>query len=115
MDYSRICVTPSGNFVAVGVITLAVGIGANTANVTMGYEWNPSAAGSFRDWRDRDRVFEQLAASTPHLQSGNCGRLIGRRLLNLWSARRPKCGRYRLTAKERCTWSTLNSGQLTSN
>ena len=38
MDYSRICITPSGNFVAVGVITLAVGIVANTANLTMGYE-----------------------------------------------------------------------------
>jgi hypothetical protein len=38
VDYSRICVTPRGNFVAVGVITVAVGIGANTANVTMGYE-----------------------------------------------------------------------------
>jgi hypothetical protein len=37
VDYSRICVTPSGNFVAVGVITLAVGMGANTVNLTMGY------------------------------------------------------------------------------
>jgi hypothetical protein len=38
VNHSRICVTPSGNFVAVGVITLAAGIGANTANLTMGYE-----------------------------------------------------------------------------
>jgi hypothetical protein len=37
VDYSRICVTPSANFVAVGVITLAVGMGANTVNLTMGY------------------------------------------------------------------------------
>ncbi|PYT75555.1 MAG: hypothetical protein DMG40_27970 [Acidobacteria bacterium] len=28
----------------------------------MGYEQNPPAAGNFRDWRDHNRVFEQMAA-----------------------------------------------------
>ncbi len=68
---------------------MALGIGANTAmfsmvygvllrplpfkdpgrlytlwerNLKMGYEQNPPAAGNFRDWRDRNRVFEQVAA-----------------------------------------------------
>jgi putative ABC transport system permease protein len=76
-------------FTTVVVITLALGIGANTAmfsvidgvllrplpfkspgrlytlwerNVKMGYEQNPPAAANFRDWRERNRVFEQLAA-----------------------------------------------------
>jgi putative ABC transport system permease protein len=76
-------------FTAAAVLTLALGIGANTAifsmvygvlvqrlpfkdpgrlytlwerNLKMGYEQNPPAAANFRDWRDRNHVFEQMAA-----------------------------------------------------
>ena len=43
-----------------------------------------------------------------HHCSKGCNRLMGRRLSNLWSVTRPKCGGYRLTAKVRCMWSPLN-------
>ncbi len=76
-------------FTAAVVWTLALGIGANTAmfsmvhgvlmrplpfkdpgrlytlwerNVKMGYEQNAPAAANFADWRDRNKVFEQMAA-----------------------------------------------------
>jgi predicted permease len=80
------------SFTAIAVITLALGIGANTAifsvvnavllrplpfphpeqlvtlwerNPKQGYEQNPPAAGDFVDWRDQNRVFAQMAIYAP--------------------------------------------------
>jgi putative ABC transport system permease protein len=79
-------------FAAIVIITLAVGIGANTAifsvvnavllrslpfhnpeqlvtlwerNPKQGYEQNPPAAGNFVDWRDQNHVFAQIAIYAP--------------------------------------------------
>ncbi len=79
-------------FTAIAVITLALGIGANTAifsvvnavllrplpfhdpgklvtlwerNPKQGYEENAPAAGNFVDWRDQNRVFKQMAIYAP--------------------------------------------------
>jgi predicted permease len=79
-------------FTSIAVITLALGIGANTAifsvvdavllrplpfhdperlvtlwerNPKQGYEQNPPAAGNFADWRDQNRVFSQMAIYAP--------------------------------------------------
>src|SRR2546429_3509040 len=79
-------------FTSIAIVTLALGIGANTAifsvvnavllrplpfphseqlvtlwerNPKQGYEQNPPAAGNFVDWRDQNRVFAQMAIYAP--------------------------------------------------